>query len=288
MFWISIHIQYVHFRFFRFKRFWFCSYNVPVNFKRLDLQRLAICWEMFKMNPANSLMNALEWNACLNPVQCCTVPRVIWNGSLALLCRRIFNLRSFDLRPEPWPWVAPLSVSFSSTYRKTDHWLILVRRKLETLVTGTERRAQVSGLVPPVQYLNNGQNLRSTPGQAEPTTQYSLKISNTAGHVGTLTQKGTHQGKIVVKPLSLLFLAIHSINILEMIRIHTVNWIVHQKIKERIYSVTPYYWLYENWHSNTTEIILRIFWEIIAPHGYLWDSLQHKGVSDSIQISFKT
>jgi hypothetical protein len=168
MIWISIHIQYVHFRFFRFKGFWFCSFNVPANFKRQDLHRLVICKAKLKMNSA-SWWNAMMWIACLNPVHWCTVPRVIWNGTLALLCRRIFNLRSFDLRPEPWPWVAPLSVSFSSMYCKTDQWLILVRRKLETLVMGTERRALVRS---PVQYLNKEQNLRPTPGQAEPTAQH--------------------------------------------------------------------------------------------------------------------
>ncbi len=156
--------------FFRFKRFWFCSFNVPVNIKRQDLHRLAICKAKLKMNSA-SWWNAMMWIACLNPVHLCTM---IWNGSLALLCRRIFNLRSFDLRPEPWPWVAPLSVLIllSVSQDRSLTLVILVRRKGETLVIGTERRALFRS---PVQYLNNEQNLRPTPGQAEPTAQHFFK-----------------------------------------------------------------------------------------------------------------
>jgi hypothetical protein len=94
----------------------------------------------------------------------------------------VFILRSFDVSPD---LRLPLySVSFTSMHRITDHWLLLARRKLpltylfsfEIRVIGRERRPHAR---PTCEYLNNrshGQNLRSTPGKAEPIAQYLFKI----------------------------------------------------------------------------------------------------------------
>ena len=87
----------------------------------------------------------------------------------------------------PWPQVASFySVSFfySCMYRNTDHWLLLVRRKLphwfslKIHVTETERRAQIR---PTCSILNNRSqlNLRPTTGQAEPIAQYFFEKSTT-------------------------------------------------------------------------------------------------------------
>jgi hypothetical protein len=81
----------------------------------------------------------------------------------------------------------PLFSSFSSMYHNTDHWLLLVRRKLpythlfslQIHEIGTERRAQIHLFNICKYNRSHGKNLRSTPGQAVPFAQYYFKHSTT-------------------------------------------------------------------------------------------------------------
>jgi hypothetical protein len=85
------------------------------------------------------------------------------------------------LRPEPWTRIAPLLFRLILPLYVWQHkslTAILVRRKLPlshwfSLEIRKERRAQVRPTCPvPGTLKSHGQNLRSTPGQAEPLAQY--------------------------------------------------------------------------------------------------------------------
>jgi hypothetical protein len=77
--------------------------------------------------------------------------------------------------------------SFSSMYHNTDHWLLLVRRKLpytdwfslEIHIIVTERRAQIHLFNICKYNRSHGKNLRSTPVQAVPFARYNFKHSTT-------------------------------------------------------------------------------------------------------------